>query len=612
MKYLISFNENMSLAKSIISKKMEAFDKLKNLLSNNLGYIGKFTQYLMEENVPYKDLNILYNDLVELKQKNVSIDISDLKYEELVDKIQNSNNDIYINRLINQFPSIQKNIAKELKKNNTNYNIMLKVSKKENLEAFISKVSRYKTKEELEDALKIASKDANNDIEYIKKYVQESPTSTIEFENNNILIVKIKDISDVKTLGSDTSWCILGDYNWSRYTLKRLQYILFDFNKEEFDPKFKIGFTLEYDGRLYAAHDILDTDVKAHLRKILDENGIGTISLTKDYLDKINIQTKSKIEGTTFTAKTTINTWKDLIDMTNATNVEEVFIKFLDAHNMKYNKERKIVINNLTEPRMEIVSILIRKVSNMLGDEKGFVSIDSIKTKDERILYYLKINDKLIDKNSISSKFGKTEILKYFDIFSQEAFVGFIRDSIFRIFGSSWGSSNKTLKYDIETLTKIFDKIDTDKIDTKDERFIKNYAFLSKLIGRNTFQEYLDVNSIAEYNNNFKEQIDLSKLDRYTINKLNIDNFDWASYIIKKDYNLNYKIHPNAIILNNIFNQLEGYNVSFKFNKFSDLAKSIREKHNRIDNKFLKSLPLTSRKKIFISEDGKHILNFGD
>ncbi len=54
MKYLKLF-ENMERAKSIISKKMKAFDSLKDLLKNNLGYIGKFTEYLINNNVPYKE-----------------------------------------------------------------------------------------------------------------------------------------------------------------------------------------------------------------------------------------------------------------------------------------------------------------------------------------------------------------------------------------------------------------------------------------------------------------------------------------------------------------------------------------------------------------------------
>jgi len=38
MRYLFRFNENMALAKSIISKKMDAFERIKDLLKNNMGY----------------------------------------------------------------------------------------------------------------------------------------------------------------------------------------------------------------------------------------------------------------------------------------------------------------------------------------------------------------------------------------------------------------------------------------------------------------------------------------------------------------------------------------------------------------------------------------------
>jgi len=82
----------MDFAKSIISKKMAAFDKLKNLLSNNMGYMGKFTEFLFEENIPYESLEILYNDLIHLKKKNRSFDIGEFKYEKLVDKIISQNN----------------------------------------------------------------------------------------------------------------------------------------------------------------------------------------------------------------------------------------------------------------------------------------------------------------------------------------------------------------------------------------------------------------------------------------------------------------------------------------------------------------------------------------
>lgn len=55
-KYDNFVNENMEMAKSIVSKKLAAFDKLKTLLANNIGLIGKFTEYLMAENIGYNDL----------------------------------------------------------------------------------------------------------------------------------------------------------------------------------------------------------------------------------------------------------------------------------------------------------------------------------------------------------------------------------------------------------------------------------------------------------------------------------------------------------------------------------------------------------------------------
>ena len=112
MIYLKTF-ENLNQARSIIAKKIEAFDKLKVLLAKNLGYIGKFTDYLMNENIPYDDLVELYNQLLDLKSKGQSLNISELKYEKALDRIQEIKNDSSVRNIINQFPSEQKNIARE-------------------------------------------------------------------------------------------------------------------------------------------------------------------------------------------------------------------------------------------------------------------------------------------------------------------------------------------------------------------------------------------------------------------------------------------------------------------------------------------------------------------
>ena len=170
MKYIKTF-ENLNQARSIIAKKMEAFDKLKELLKKNLGYIGKFTEYLMNENIPYESLEELYKQLIELKSKGQTLDISQLKYENALDKIQEIKNESSVRNLINQFPSEQKTIARQLSSTKDGFNLLLKVSKQSDLTAFITKISRYKTSNDLRSALTIFSKERFNQREEVKKYV---------------------------------------------------------------------------------------------------------------------------------------------------------------------------------------------------------------------------------------------------------------------------------------------------------------------------------------------------------------------------------------------------------------------------------------------------------
>jgi hypothetical protein len=302
MKYLKTF-ENMAMAKSIISKKMDGFEKLKTLLKSNLGYIGKFTDYLMNENIPFSDLESIYNDLVDLKNKQKPIDISSLKYEQVLDKIQNIRNDLSVNSLIQQFPSEQKEIARELLKNdvfgNSHYNLILQASKKEDLTALLSKIRRYHTKDELKNALKLFGKVAFNDKEQIKEYLKTSK-SNLAFENDDTMVVKVNLIEDIQKLGSDTSWCILGQGQWNSYTRGRYQFIIYDFRRDTFDPLFKIGFTLNKDFSVYAAHDILDGSSTSQLNSLMIEQGIKfselitkaeVINITSDIIERINSRT---------------------------------------------------------------------------------------------------------------------------------------------------------------------------------------------------------------------------------------------------------------------------------------------------------------------------------
>ncbi len=342
MRYLKKYNEDMSLAKSIIGKKMEAFDKLKDLLSKNLGYIGRFTEYLMNEHIPYEDLEKLYKSLLSLKNQNQNINITSLKYEEAIDKIQEVRNDISIKSFINQFPSEQKAFVKSLLSANgqkntatNNYNLVLKASKKDKLDVFISKISRYKSIGELKNALGIFGKDSFNDREEVKKWVGESGNSNIVYENEDILVVKVNTIDDIKKLGSDTSWCILGASMWERYTKGRFQYILYDYTLDEYNPLFKIGFTLNKDLNIHAAHDILDSGATAELKEIVKKYDGFEFANIVPVVDVVDSNIDLNIDN--IKNRTSITNLSAIAEALPLDKLPEFIIKLLDLNKVSFS-----------------------------------------------------------------------------------------------------------------------------------------------------------------------------------------------------------------------------------------------------------------------------------
>jgi hypothetical protein len=400
-KYDSFINENMEQAKSIIAKKMDAFDKLKNLLSKNLGYIGKFTEYLLHENITYEDLVELYNQILNLKSKNTTIDISKLSYEKALDKIIDINNDLLVNSLISQFPSEQKKFAKEfLSKNNwehsTNYNILLKVSKKEDIKTFISKVSRYKTEDDLLKALKIFSKDAQNSKEKVKRLLSDMK-SNIVFENDNILVVKVDSIEDIKILGSDTSWCILGQSMWNRYTKNRLQYILYDYERDEYDSKFKIGFTLNKDATVHAAHDILDNSVNNVLKETFEKNNLK-------YIDILKIKEIETTDINNISSKTGVTALSQLvgdIPVDNKEIISNLLTRLFDIFGYRKSSKTGLINKEISSSKKIILTKLVNKYFYGIN----VITLDNFKGLNERILMYVKEEDLLPSRFVDPSRF---------------------------------------------------------------------------------------------------------------------------------------------------------------------------------------------------------------
>lgn len=572
----------MALAKSIISKKMEAFDKLKELLKSNLGYIGKFTEYLMNENIPYVELENLYQNLIDLKKKQKPIDISDLSYEGVVDKIQKYKNDILVNSLISQFPSEQKKIARDLANNITGYNLLLKASNNPKIDILITKISRYHSKEELKTALTLFSKESINDKEKIKEYIKESK-SEIVYDKDDIMIVKVISISDIQKLGSDTSWCILGQSMWNRYTSGRYQYILYDFSKDDWDPKFKIGFTLNKDFTIHAAHDILDSGCSSYLNDIMNSNDIKysqlvpkseVINLTNDMISNLK-------------KSSTISILRQYSDSTSLKQIPIFLKKLFDIS----TKDGNI---SLGESKIDIV----KNCLNRYFSDKAYVTFDDLKAVDGRLPSMIRElqskNSEILKRKLVSDKpvFNERELnssisVSMLDIWKKEDLVksfGSDLTNLIKIPGASWLYSGEEFKFTndwskekIESISNKINEIYKDGIWKKSFEssnkyqfyvFIKNYVVFNYALGRGSSVDKSAINLLREdykieYAYLLKMPIDLSKCEHMirTLNKWSIP------LIIKKDYDdkFIYIESMKTIIL--LVNHLLGYKLKFKLSK---------------------------------------------
>jgi hypothetical protein len=551
MKYLKTF-ENMAMAKSIISKKMDGFEKLKTLLKSNLGYIGKFTDYLMNENIPFSDLESIYNDLVDLKNKQKPIDISSLKYEQVLDKIQNTRNDLSVNSLIQQFPSEQKELARELLKNdvfgNSHYNLILQASKKEDLTALLSKIRRYHTKDELKNALKLFGKVAFNDKEQIKEYLKTSK-SNLAFENDDTMVVKVNLIEDIQKLGSDTSGCILGQGQWNSYTRGRYQFIIYDFRRDSFDPLFKIGFTLNKDFSVYAAHDILDGSCTSQLNSLMFEQGIKftqlipkaeVINITSDVIERIN----------TRTSLANLQTYADNVS-------SELILPLI--------KKFATVTPTLTDGKGKLLTQLL----NTYFADAEYVTQSDLKKIDPKIENWSTIlsqSSKFLKGKIVyerpefdSKSLNSDVIVKMLDQWKEESLISAfsstsVINNLVKIPGSHWLYSGEEVKFSDdwtkEKVTKVSDKLNElwDKRKSSDKWIslndfskrgfnllyvILNYALDRKEVVDKEVISNLSTNDKVEYAYLLKIPIDLS---------VGKDNYfreigKWAvPFVVKKDY----------------------------------------------------------------------------
>ncbi len=549
-------------------KKLDDFEKLRALLFKNTGYAGKFTDYLLNENIPYSELEKLYSELSFLKQKQSPIDINKLKYEGVVDAIQIAKDSLSINSLVVQFPSEQKKFARDFLVDDTdwrrseNRNILLKVSLKTGLSAFTNKVSRYKTKDELLSALKVFSKDPINDREKVIELLK-STKSEVTFNNEDILIVKIDNYEDICKLGSDTSWCIVrSNSTYDSYAKKRYQFILYDYTLDEYNPQFKIGFTVTDEFVLYAAHDILDGAAYNRISEVLKKYNISFRSILP------------KREPIIF----------DIKKLNSRTAVDK-FSQICNECDIKLLPEiiRIILKTNKTEEKKKVI---LRKCYKRLFDDRDWVNVSELNKISGRIspsfYHYVHYYAKNILTKNVSSNIRESTFIKGLEVWENEDYnnmsVAFIRDI--------------DDAYSKETLYRFSDKLNNiysnDLVQWKGKGRERGFklgkdfegimlvmnALLERVESTPNYSEIIKIpnHTIKYYNDILRLPIDLSDGD--------VDD-DQIDLIIKKDYNESWLYIKNSLDkYTKIIEHLSDHKIFMRITKDSLRRFMIDDKYN--------------------------------
>ena len=276
--------ENRDLALKVLKtvkqdKDDATFIRLSHLLKDNTGYLGLFTYFNKIEKIPFARLKTLYKNIISNK------DILNLLPENAVDYMRhripytpaNSNRtyDSHFERLTDDLTKIkeihnaklfadkypQKFRSGLIKNSDFIECIKELVNDKDKLKAyntfFIKKIARYKTKEELLDALiKFVFVGDNDEILDV---INSNEYLDLVYEDSGIIVIRVRDYDDLKEIASDTSWCIKDSLSyWMDYVkYETIQLAILLTDEKGASLYNKIGVTLnrgDYGYEFYTAH----------------------------------------------------------------------------------------------------------------------------------------------------------------------------------------------------------------------------------------------------------------------------------------------------------------------------------------------------------------------
>lgn len=338
-----SYNENVQQARSILAsvKKDEnntTYKKIRKLLSGQEGYVGFFTKMHFVNKVSFRDLvelkNIIdqQNNIIRSLPKNL-IEYND--YEELIDDIEKAKIKAAVRKIYNEFPSEQKQYIDI--NDSDDSSLLYKLYQRKDSNNFLRKISAYHSKAALITRLKsFINSNSEESFSRILSNIKSVDAEIIhQSMADNIIVCRIRKYNQCRSLGADTSWCIVrSDSTFYGYVPDELshQYIIYLTDRANTDINRKIGATFNVSG-YRTAHNVNDGYVSYEtLKSILKEYeyDINNLMVKKSEIKDLNPHSVDSLLKIGF-------------------NIDEILVgkKSYNVEDLKYIPKELIISNNI-------------------------------------------------------------------------------------------------------------------------------------------------------------------------------------------------------------------------------------------------------------------------
>jgi len=262
------------LADNNIPESDPRFIKLRELLRNNLGYMGQFTEWMYRDRESFDRIEDTFSKLKNINNLDKKVEDFD-KLEDLYDYLQKFESDRKVKQVVNSLPSNTKKYVDEKLINllslNSQYADEIKGFYKKKggryneHSRYWDKPSKFETYNEwLYDITDTFIKNLGGEFnsENIKKKMEGLNVDVIE-DRPDLLMLRVYDYAASKVLGS-THWCIsTSESMWNHYVNDFTnQYFVWDFSKDRSDIQHMIGTTVSPGGKITSGHWADDSTIR--------------------------------------------------------------------------------------------------------------------------------------------------------------------------------------------------------------------------------------------------------------------------------------------------------------------------------------------------------------